>query len=365
MRPARRRGQVVHAVAVAVAALLAGCTAAAPSSAAPEPTRPSATVEPAPPATTVPARVLEVSPDGDDEATGAPGDPFETLDHALEQLGAGDELVVRGGEYRESVRVEAGEGTREAPVRVRAAAGERPVVRGLLWLEEPTWWEVRGIDVRWDTRNDSELHMVKITGGDDWVLADAELADARGFAALLVGGEPRRFLLTGLHVHDTRSSNDTNQDHLVYLNCGTGGGVLERSLLVGSPNGRAVKVGPADSDGDPIAGVTIRYNTMVDNEGPSNVQLSGDTSDIVIERNIMDGAGEGRPSVTAFELEGSGNVVRDNVSWRSAGTLEVGQDGLEDGGGNTVLDPRLAGRSGERPYEPLEPDARDFGRWAP
>jgi hypothetical protein len=351
------------AVALALGPLLAGCTSSGSTEPGPGPSSRSSPADPA--STAAPARVLEVAPDGDDEATGAPGDPFETLDHALGELEAGDELVVRGGEYRESVNVEAREGTREAPVRVRAAPGERPVVRGLLWLEQPTWWDVRGLDVRWDTRNDSELHMVKVTGGDDWVLGDAELSDARGFAALLVNGEPSRFLLTGLYVHDTRESNDTNQDHLVYLNCGTGGGVLERSLLVGSPNGRAVKVGPADSGGDPIAAITIRYNTMVDNEGPSNVQLSGDTSEIVIERNIMDGAGEGRASVTAFELEGDDNVVRDNVSWRSAGTLEADQDGLEDGGGNTVLDPDLQAGSDERPYEPREPKARDYGRWAP
>lgn len=360
MRPDRLLAQVA---ALAVGALLTGCVTAEPRTPGPSSPSRSSAADRSP--TTSTPRVLEVAPDGDDDATGAPGDPFATLSHALGELDAGDELVVRGGEYRESVNVEAREGTREAPVRVRAAPGERPVVRGLLWLEEPTWWEVRGLDVRWDTRNDSELHMVKFTGGDDWVFADAELSDARGFAGLLVNGEPRRFLLSGLHVHDTRSSNDTNQDHLVYLNCGTGGGVLERSLLVGSPNGRAVKVGPADSGGDPIGNITIRYNTMVDNEGPSNVQLSGDTSEVVIERNIMDGSGEGRASVTAFELEGGDNVVRDNISWRSAGTVEADQDGLDDGGGNTVLNPRLRGPSDERPYEPREPKARAYGRWAP
>lgn len=364
MRPGRL-GTTTATLTVATA-LLVGCTSdddpgSGETSGRPPPTSASSASGPA----TVAQRVLEVSPDGDDGGTGAPGDPFETLDHAFEQLLAGDELVVRGGEYRESVVVRASAGTAEAPVRVRPATGENPVLRGLLWLEEPTWWDVRGLDVTWDTRNDSELHMVKVTGGDDWVLGDAELSDARGFAALLVGGEPKRFLLTGLYIHDTRKSNGRNQDHLVYLNCGTGGGVLERSLLVGSPNGRAVKVGPADSDGDPIAGITIRYNTMVDNEGPSNVQVSGDTSDVVIERNIMDGSGEGRPSVTAFELTGDGNIVRDNVTWRSTDSVENGQDGLEDAGGNIELDPRLDPDSAERPYEPLEPEAQAYGRWAP
>lgn len=364
--------------------LLAGCTRQAPDGASPgpspapsgqasDPVQPTGTappvLAPSPPASALPERPvlrrLEVSPSGDDGASGRPGDPFGTLKYALEQLRPGDELVVRGGDYREKVDLQVTPGTEQAPIRVVAAPGERPVLKGLLWLRQPTWWQIRGLNVTWDTKNHKDDHMVKITDGTDWTLADAELWGARSFAALLVSGHPERFTLTGLYVHDTKKTNDDNQDHLVYLNCGTGGGVLERSLLVGSPNGRAVKIGPPDKYGDPVGNVVVRFNTMVDNRGPSNVQLSYDTSGVVLERNIMVGSGDGQPSVTAFELSGGSNTVTDNVTWDSTASVELGVSRLDDAGGNRKLDPQLSGPDGPRPYEPQNPQAQQYGRWAP
>lgn len=357
-------------VGVTTMLLLGACTTASQDAPGPpSPSETSASSEGAEPQAdeTSPrgGRELEVAPDGDDDATGDSGDPFETIGHALGELRPGDKLVVRGGEYREAIDLDVMPGTEEAPITVTAASGEEPVVRGLLWLENLSWWRISGVDVTWDTKHDDDEHMVKLADGNDWVFSDAELSSARSYAALLVSGRPERFLLTGLYVHDTKDTNGENQDHLVYLNCGTGGGVLERSLLVDSPNGRAVKIGPAGSDEGPVGNIVVRYNTMVDNEGPSNVQVSLETSDVVIERNIMDGSGEDRPSVTAFDLGGEGNVVRDNLTWRSAGTVQLGEPGLQDTGGNVEMDPRLAGASDDRPYEPRAEGAQAYGRWAP
>jgi hypothetical protein len=238
------------------------------------------------------------------------------------------------------------------------------VLHGLLWLRDPTWWEIRGLDVTWPDRASSVDHMVKLQGGTDWVFADAELWGARSFAALAVTERPARFLLRDLYVHDTHPSNDTNQDHLVYLNCGTGGGVLERSLLVRSPNGRAVKIGAAEADGPRVANLLVRRCTMVDNFGPSNVQLAYRVSDVTIERNIMQGTAPGRANVTAFQLRGRRNVVRRNVCWQSAGPVEG--KGLTDGGGNVVVDPRLtsADDPAGRPFLPTTPTAKAVGRWS-
>ena len=42
-------------------------------------------------------------------------------------------------------------------------------------------------------------------------------------------------------MHDTYASNDTNQDHLIYVSEAFNG-VIQNSLLVNSPNGRGVKL---------------------------------------------------------------------------------------------------------------------------
>ena len=349
----------LRSTSLAIALLAA--TAACGGPAAGQPTGAATTATPSAAATTTLAgRVLHVAPRGGDGGAGTAEDPFGSLAGAFAQLQAGDTLMVADGTYEERVEVEVEAGREDAPVRVVAAPGARPVLRGLLWLEDPTWWRLEGLNVTWDDDNESDEHMVKLTGGTDWVFSDAEVWGARSFAAILVAGEPERFALRRLHVHDTVKTNGTNEDHLIYLNSGRGGGVVEQSLLVGSPNGRAIKVGPAKEDGPAVANLVLRYNTMVDNLGPSNVQFAWGSKDNLVYRNIMVGTAPRRANVTSFDLSGRDNVVRDNIGWRSDGVVEPETKGLRDGGGNLLLDPRLE-EVGGRPYVPTAPRALAYG----
>jgi hypothetical protein len=309
-------------------------------------------------------RVLQVSPTGDDDAAADGDGPFRTLARAFDELGPGDTLVVHDGEYRESVRLVVRPGRSDAPIRVRPARGARPVIRGLLSLRGLSWWQIEGINVTWDSSNRRSQHMVKLIDGQDWSFTRAELWGARSYAALLVAGSPARFRLSELYVHDTLPSNGLNQDHLLYLNCGDGGGTIERNLLVGSHNGRAIKIGSYELGGPRVANITIRYNTMVDNTGPSNIQFNYRASGVRVYRNIMVRPEQNRPNVTAFELRGSDNVIEDNVGFGGSGVLEAAVAGFIDGGGNRELDPQLSGRDGNQPFKPAAPEAQGYGRWA-
>ena len=308
-------------------------------------------------------RELHVEPRNDDTGDGSAAKPFGSLALALPQLRAGDTLLVGAGTYRERIDTKVRSGRPDAPIRVRPAGTGRVLLKGLLWLEEPDWWSVQGLSVTWDDANRSDEHLVKITGGDDWIMSDAEIWGARSFAAVLVVGDPERFTLRRLHVHDTAPTNGKNQDHLIYLNSGKGGGVVEGCLLVGSPNGRAVKIGPADDGGRRVSKVVVRYNTMVDNLGPSNVQLAWNSTKNEIYRNVMVRSGPGRANVTAFKLDGGKNSVRDNIGSQSTGVLEQGVGGLRDDGGNRTLDPRLRDVGGLR-YVPTAPGTAGFGHTA-
>jgi hypothetical protein len=281
-----------------------------------------------------------VSPSGADGNPGSSAAPFKTLTKAMKTLGPGDTLVVHGGTYAEKVKVSARPGTAAAPVRVEAAPGERPVVKGLLWLNGASHWTLDGINVTWGSGSSSSEHMVKMTGGENWRLTNAEIWGARSYAAVLVAGAPKGWRLDHLNVHDTYRSNGTNQDHLVYVNAGTGGGVIERSVFARSENGRGIKVGPSSSGGAATGNVVIRYNTFQDNRGPSNIQLSYSATGNRIYRNVFDGSGSGKSNITAYNLKGTGNVAHDNVGWRSAGVLDRSSN-LRDGGGNVMVDPRL------------------------
>lgn len=307
--------------------------------------------------------VLYVDPDAAENGDGSIDRQFNRLGIALQSLKAGQTLIVHGGTYTEQINVrDLGVGTADEPIVVRAADGERPLVVGLLWMSGLEHWTIEGINVTWDAeRNSSSQHMVKLDGGRNWRFSDAEIWGARSYAGVLVSGLPENFELSGLYVHDTAPTNDRNQDHLIYLNSGTRGGLIERNLLVGSKNGRAVKIGPESRDGDWVGDLLIRYNTMVDNRGPSNVQFAWRTTGVTLENNLMVGALENRANVTTFELSGGSNVVRNNAGWDSIGVLEAHHN-IEDGGGNVHADPMF---TNDGTYRPTNPELENFGYLAP
>lgn len=361
--PRRRLRAVLPLLTALTLALVAACGGSGKSTPVPDSGGTQAPVQPSSQVTVPPAsgsNQFYVSPTGNDSASGSSSAPFRTLAHALSTLRAGDVLVVRGGDYDEQINVDAAAGTKTKPITVIAAKGARPVVHGLLWLTDPSWWRILGINVTWDDKNTHTDHMVKITGGHDWLLADAEMWDAKSFAAVFVGGTPSRFELRNLYVHDTRPANGTNEDHLIYLNTGKGSGMVDGCLLVGSPNGRAIKVGTPDSGSGQVKNIVIEYNTMIDNLGPSNIQIAFKTSNVKIQHNLMIKSAPNNPNITAFQLTGKGNFALDNLGWDSTGVVEHGVKGLADDGGNVHQNPHLGASKGA-PFVPSSAFADRYG----
>jgi hypothetical protein len=66
---------------------------------------------------------------GKDAAAGSEKAPWQTINHALEHIGAGDTLYLRGGVYREQVICSVA-GMPDAPITIRAYPGERAIVDG-------------------------------------------------------------------------------------------------------------------------------------------------------------------------------------------------------------------------------------------
>jgi hypothetical protein len=299
--------------------------------------------------------VRYVSPSGSDHHRGTRSEPFRTLRHGLQRLRAGDTLVVRGGRYTENItHLSVRPGTRAARITVRSYRGERPVLQGLLWLKNPSYWVISGLNVTWNPRNNADQHMVRVTGGTSWRLTRGELWGARSYAALLVAGKPSHYRIDHMYLHDTHRSNHTNQDHLLYINARSTGGVVERSVFAHSPNGRGIKIGAPSGGRDRVGSVQIRYNTFLDNTGPSSVQLSYRASGISIHHNLF--LRSGSYAVTAYRLEGTRNVVYDNLAWRCKGVVEPGISNL---GHNTMR------RFGLSPsYLPQGRVAAAYGRYA-
>lgn len=373
---ARRRWLVPLAALVLTAGALGLVTATRRGDSGSAGTRvPTAPGAPAPPPATAPppagdpavGTAHHVSPDGADEAPGTAEAPWRSLRHALAALQPGDTLYVEEGTYREKVDLAASElrpGTPVAPIHVLAAPGAHPVIEGLLWLEGPSHWVIEGLSVTWDASSRPDQHMVKLRGGEGWRFTGNELWGARSYAALLVGRGASDFRIDGNYLHDTHPSNDANQDHLLYVDNGPdGSGVVERNVFAHSPNGRGVKLGPG-SDGAPgTSNIVVRFNTFYDNTGPSNLQLSGSSSNNQIYGNLFHTAGEGEANITGFRLTGQANVVSGNLGWGSAGVADLSWDGLVDGGGNVELDPLLADPEGGD-FTPTDEAATAYGALA-
>ena len=79
-----------------------------------------------------------VSPTGSDSSPGTQAQPFATVQKGANQLLAGDTLILRAGNYHETVTVSTS-GTANAPITIQAYAGECPVLIGATAV---TGWSV-------------------------------------------------------------------------------------------------------------------------------------------------------------------------------------------------------------------------------
>jgi hypothetical protein len=355
----------VVVVAALLAALLASCSGTADRAGTP-----SATTGAGAPVAAVAGTTWYVAPSGDDGATGTERTPWRTLGHALAQLTPGDRLYVRGGTYHERITdVALRPGLSGRPILVTAYPHERAVLAGLLWLRSPSYWVFDGLDVTWDDAIGlHDEHMVRIIDGRGWTWTNSEIAGARSFAGMLVAGdkpgEPADWSITNNCIHDTAATNDANEDHNLYIGDmdAAGPGLVERNIIFGAPNGHNIKLGAGDLSGGPT-NVVVRYNTLYGAAVP--LILSGRASDVIVERNILGGSARGF-LVRAFELTGTGDVVRDNVGF-DAGTFFADESpALGDGGGNVLVDPGIE-RIGECDgFRPALSDTAlaSYGRYA-
>jgi hypothetical protein len=336
----RERGVLARTVATLLAtllvvAVLSGCWSSADE---PDPNTPKKP-------TVAAADVRYVSPDGDDAWAGTEARPWRSLGYAMQELSAGQLLYVRGGTYREQlVRLNIDEGTADQRIIVAAYPGERPVLRGLFWLREPSYWTFDGINVTWDDRtNIRRQHMVKITGGTGWVWRRSEIWGARAGANVLIAarlpGDPADWAFTENCVHDLVPTDATERSSSITIGDmeeSAGPGEISRNIIFGSAPGRHITFGfdRAGSTGGP-ANITLAYNNIYGSDVA--VSLAGDSTGVVIERNIMGGPASG-VLVRTNRLAGPGNLVRENVGVNARRFFFQQAPGDEPGQGNIYLD---------------------------
>lgn len=222
--------------------------------------------------------------------------PADDLEQKIATLRPGDELIVHGGTYTLSGRFTVSlVGTAAAPIVIRAADGERPVIdrpnadQNIWDLDRADHVTLRGLEFRGGSAG------LRITAADHLTIEGCEIHDTADVAlrANDGGATYRNLVIRGNHIHDTSGTGEG-----MYLGCNDDGcrvldSIIERNW-VHATNGPGVSQGDGIELKEGSAGNVIRDNVIHDTNYPCilTYSASGNGDANVIERNLMWGCGD-------------------------------------------------------------------------
>jgi hypothetical protein len=219
---------------------------------------------------------------GDDRARGGAGDPWRTLQHAADQVGPGDTVIVRPGTYRGfDFR---GSGSEDAPVRFVGEPGAiislaNPQTPDGINLENASWVEIEGFTISNVSRagiRAAECGAVTIrrnridavgTWGiftgfcDDLLVEDNVVSGTRRQHCVYLSNSGDRPIVRGNHLFECRQSG-------VQLNGDVhqgGDGVISDAVIEENTIHHTGEEGGAAINLDGVVGATIRNNLLYEN----------------------------------------------------------------------------------------------------
>ena len=327
--------------------------------------------------------VLFVSTKGDDRNPGTESAPFRTLQIALDRVETGGTVLVRGGEYRQCVRI-----TR--PVLLLAAPGERPVLDGtglpvpqddaaLVLIRDADRVTVAGFEIRnLRTSNSDRVPMgVSVRGKCDGVTVEdnrihdianlgknAGSINAFGFVAY---GDSKKGSITNLLVQGNEIWNTrTGNSETLTINGDIDGfRVLDNhvhdvdNIAIGMIGFEGVSPIPGKDQarnglvaGNLVENVTSALNPAYHGERSSDGIYVDGGRDVVVERNVVRRADIGIEVASEHRNRTSANiVVRSNLVTLSQTTgISVGGYDAKRGGtlNCTIVDNTLVGNDTAR-----------------
>ncbi len=243
----------------------------------------------------------------------------EEFERVANTLGAGDTLVLHGGSYsqtgRRAVTVN---GTASAPIVIRAAAGELPVLtrpadnintQNNIEIVSSSHLILRGVAFRGGSTG------VRFIGGHHITLEDCEIAQTGNNAVAMNSGSSDAMVFRRNHVHHTGLlTTSTTEGEGFYVGCNNNACRVTNSLFegnyihhlrgtsAGGNDGIEVKVG---SYGNIIRNNVI-HDTNIGSDFPGIFVYGGGADINVVEGNVMWNCGEAIQVV-------SDAIVRNNI----------------------------------------------------
>lgn len=254
-------------------------------------------------------RTFAVDPNGSDDADGSAESPWQTIQHAADQVAPGDTVLINPGEYEGGITV-ATDGTAEAPITFRGN-GEGVVIEGsgaerdAFFIEQADYVVVEGLTIQHATRGG-----LRVSASNHVTIRDSVFAD-----------------------NTTWGIFTDFSDDLLIENNEAYGSREEHGIYVSNSGDRPTVRGNVVHDN---AGSGIQLNADVNiQEGPNP---DGITSGALIEGNTVYRNGE--TGGAALNLDGVvESVIRNNLLYENAasGIALFQQDGAVCSRDNLVL----------------------------
>ncbi|MGQ0505827.1 MAG: right-handed parallel beta-helix repeat-containing protein [Myxococcaceae bacterium] len=214
-----------------------------------------------------------VSPNGQDSAAGSEAAPFATLQRALRAAQPGDGVLVHTGRYAERLAVNASvaAGMAEAPITVRAAPGEDPVLVGgtgsktaVLTLSRP-YWRFEGLNINLEK---DPAPAVVIRGAAHLVFSGAELMNGTAGAAMIITDRASDVRVEGNRVHHFINAKPGVDSHGIVLETSASAVTLRGNDIHDNSGDGIQCIGPETGDtapGTPFDSLLIEQNKLHDN----------------------------------------------------------------------------------------------------
>ena len=272
--------------------------------------------------------VFYVAPNGSNSNAGTLTSPWETIQHALNTLQAGQKALVRAGTYREALRMNRA-GTASAPITIEAFPGEQPIIDGehtrrpLVVESGGAYFRIKGFILDRDCCT-SGGHIDVY--GHHIEIVDNEMRNGRGKGVYTDEGSSNVHIIGNWIHHNVTAGGQ--QDHGLYMQGNDH--LIANNVIHDHPDGFGIQIydrgsrmvvvsntvtnnghsGIVVGGSGGVSNITIRNNILANNNS-FGVQMDSScpTSSVVIDVNVIFGNGDGAVEGGCSAVSVSGTIA--------------------------------------------------------
>ena len=287
---------------------------------------------------------LVAATSGSDHAKGTLARPLRTVQRLADKLRPGQVGCVRGGVYREDVKIKHGGRGGAQRLTIQSYEGERATLVGRLYLPRAAAF-VTVAQMNLDGRNRSSLPSPTVNSQDAQFIGDDVTNEHTGICFILGSsgyGRAKRTVISASRIHDCGREPSHNEDHGIYVAESDGARITNNVIFKNVDRG--IQLFP-DAQG------TVIEHNVIDANG-EGITFSGDgttSSNSLVEYNVITNA-KIRYDIESYYPDGTphgvNNVVRNNCIFGGAHGAIGEEVGYTARPGNKTINPQYANVAG-------------------